>query len=396
MQVGNKIECLDHGLQRFDLILVAREVSQMYRSHRRQPSWGQMARLAIAFLGLVPASLWAQHSAAADFDGNGRVDLDDLLLLQQAVGGTEVRFDLDGSGRVDAGDLFGFADAIGSIGQPLWPEQATPYTARTGRQELILSMPQYSVRVRHGMPFGISSLKHRGQLTDFAHPDLPLADWEWLWYGTTGIGQRRHKLLEQDWGLPVIRKLPDRLEALYTLPVSRNGVVAKVRYVFAVASPSFHVTYSVFNGSPRKLTGVYLMLGLPGFSNHGHITGVASAQAQRAPVFPADEFLSEAALRNQPEYLLLRHDARRDAAEGLKGSLQLRDNDKTFQLSSYYLSSPADVSVYSAHTNKPRYLTSHLYARTGNLEPRQRRSLTIHHVLSDHQAPSGQTSEASP
>lgn len=358
---------------------------------RQQAAFWQPARVLLVATMLVSwvAGAWSQHSAQADFDGNGRVDLDDLVLLQQAVGGTDMRFDLDGSGRVDAGDLFGFADAVGGRGLPVHPTPSVDYTARSTRQELILSMPDYSARVRHGMPFGISSLKCRGQLTDFAHADLPLADWEWLWYHIGGMGQRRHKLLEQDWGSPELHKLPDRLEAVYTMPVSRTGIIAEVRYVFSAGSPSFYVTYSVFNGSPHDLTGVYLMLGLPGFTNHGHITGVATAHEQRAPMFPTEAFLAEAALRKMPEYLLLRHDARRNNTEGLKGSVQLRDGDKAYQLSSYYLSSPADVSVYSAHTNKPRYLTSHLYARSRTLAPQRRRSITIHHVLSGLNTPSG-------
>ena len=44
----------------------------------------------------------------ADFDGNGRVDLDDFFLLADAFGTKDARFDLDGSGLIDMDDFFLF------------------------------------------------------------------------------------------------------------------------------------------------------------------------------------------------------------------------------------------------------------------------------------------------
>jgi hypothetical protein len=69
-------------------------------------------------------------------------------------------------------------------------------------------------------------------------------------------------------------------------------------------------------------------------------------------------------------------------SEGLKGSVALQDGNHRYRLSSYYLTDTPLSSAYSAHTNKPRYLTSHLYLTLGDLEPQQQRSVTIHHVLS--------------
>ena len=56
----------------------------------------------------------------ADFDGSGRVDLDDFFLFSDAFGSTQVSpewdaaFDLDTSGTVDFDDFFLFADAYGT------------------------------------------------------------------------------------------------------------------------------------------------------------------------------------------------------------------------------------------------------------------------------------------
>jgi len=188
--------------------------------------------------------------------------------------------------------------------------------------------------------------------------------------------------MEMDWGTPEVLSLPDRLEVVYRLPVASEGIGAEVRYVFFVQVTSFHVTYTLFNGSSRALNDVYFMLGLPGFTNHGYITGVASAREQRLPKWPFKEFLAEAEARDLPEYQLLRHDVRAGISEGLTGTVQLRDGDDDYRLSSYYLAESSIISAYSAHTNKPRYLTSHLYATIGDLPPHQRHSVTIHHVLS--------------
>jgi hypothetical protein len=92
-------------------------------------------------------------------------------------------------------------------------------------------------------------------------------------------------------------------------------------------------------------------------------------------------FLTEALARGLAEYQLLRHNAGTGLSEGLKGSVSLQDASGDYRLSSYYLADKSVLSAHSAHTNKPRYLTSHLYITLGDLLPQQERSVTIHHVL---------------
>ena len=71
-------------------------------------------------LVLAPGEEPPSSPAGADFDGSGRVDLDDFFLFSDAFGSTQVSpgwdaaFDLDASGTVDFDDFFLFADAFGT------------------------------------------------------------------------------------------------------------------------------------------------------------------------------------------------------------------------------------------------------------------------------------------
>jgi hypothetical protein len=338
--------------------------------------------LLIAWMGGSQAQaqvqVQTQVSAPGDFDASGRVDLDDLALLRQAMGGDDSLYDLDQSGRVGMQDLFRFAELV-EVLLPLPTPERFDYSARTTREAFTLSTQQYNVQINHATPFGISSLRLSEQGPDFANKSLPLADWEWLWYRAPAL--RHHKLLEMDWGQPEVEQFQERVEVTYRQPLSRNGIVAEVRYTFHAREPSFHVVYSILNGSPRKMTDVYVMLGLPGFSNHAYVTSVETARQKRLPRWPSQAFEAEAFVQNIPEYLLLRHDVAAGISQGLKGSVTMESEDQAYRLSSYFLSDAGIRSVYSAHTNKPRYLTSHLYATLGEIPPLKSRSVTIHHAL---------------
>jgi hypothetical protein len=56
-----------------------------------------------------------------DFDGNGRVDLEDFFSFAAVYGSQtggpryEVRFDMDRNGRIDLDDFFLFADGFGKV-----------------------------------------------------------------------------------------------------------------------------------------------------------------------------------------------------------------------------------------------------------------------------------------
>lgn len=64
---------------------------------------------------LSPAAANAQ-GRSADFNGDGRVDFDDLFLFAAAFGGAEARFDLDGDGKVGFSDFYLFVERFGKDG----------------------------------------------------------------------------------------------------------------------------------------------------------------------------------------------------------------------------------------------------------------------------------------
>ena len=78
-------------------------------------SYGRIAVSAVYLIDGEPVPsektyLWIP--ASADFNDNGRIDLEDFFLFADAFGSTEQQFDLDGSGTVGFGDLYIFVDAF--------------------------------------------------------------------------------------------------------------------------------------------------------------------------------------------------------------------------------------------------------------------------------------------
>ena len=94
-------------------------------------------------------------------------------------------------------------------------------------------------------------------------------------------------------------------------------------------------------------------------------------------------FVAEAHASGKEEYGLLRHDydSASDVA-ALKGIVTLAEADRTFRLEASFVPDPAIDNVYSAHTNKRRYLSSHLYTFLDDIEPGETRTLTVSYALS--------------
>ena len=82
------------------------------------------------------------------------------------------------------------------------------------------------------------------------------------------------------------------------------------------------------------------------------------------------------------EYLLLRHDVvpKPGREQELKGEVVISLGSRAFTLSSSFLSQGEEIAVYSAHTNKEHYLTSHLYLTNRDLPSGSSRSMPIHYV----------------
>ena len=58
-----------------------------------------------------------------------------------------------------------------------------------------------------------------------------------------------------------------------------------------------------------------------------------------------------------------------------------REGDDVFSLTTRFEADPSHPYVYSAHYNKPGYLTSHLYAYMEDIPEGATRRLVVHHSL---------------
>ena len=227
-------------------------------------------------------------------------------------------------------------------------------------------LPAYTIAIQGASPFGIVSLKLNGQSPDFAHAELPLGDWEWFWYRQAGTNDRWlvAKLLQEDWGEPEIVEESDRILLRYQRKnTTEEGADLSVTYRLPLVGSRFGIDYAVVNGTQRRFEKPYIMVGFPGFSNQGFIEEVGDAVATRPVNPPHTSFQQEATHQSRPEILLLRHDVDPAAANSgsLKGTVKLRYGTSTYRLTTTFTPDPKTFWVYSAHTNKPFYLTSHLY-----------------------------------
>ena len=330
--------------------------------------------------------------ARPDFDNNGLVNVDDYRLFANAFGTKKARFDLDGNGRVDFEDLFLFADRVEvDVGQTeilfsaVDPELPYRITSDRGSQKTRVELPDYRVTVSRGSPFGITSLRLSGQPVDFAHDELPLSDWEWLWFDhPRRSGRAQTKLLQVDWGVPAVTRQSDRLILMYRIPdVIFHGLDLRVLFNFDAMGSRFSVGYQIENRSGELLRNAYVMIGFPGFSNHQRVTEVSDALSSRKPRAPYASFLEEATDVNLAEYSLLRHDlfVGQGKVLGAKGGVAIDIDRKRYGLEAFYFADTALSRAYSAHTNKPGYLTSHLYVTLGDIRDGWVRSVTVNYDL---------------
>lgn len=346
---------------------------------------------------LLTLALWMICAAArgdelrGDFNDNGGVDLVDFSLFVDAFGSVDSRFDLNGSGRVDFADLFLFADRFGEGTTPEVEGVADemlppPYRILKDGRRIRIFLPAYSIAIQGTSPFGIVSLRLNGQAPDFAHPELPLGDWEWFWYRQAGTDDQwlAAKLLQQDWGEPEIVETSDRILVRYRLnSATEAGADLAVTYRLPLVGSRFGIDYAVVNGTQSRFEKPYLMLGFPGFSNQGFVEEVADAVATRPVSPPHASFQQEANHQSGAEIILLRHDVDPAGADGgsLEGTIKLRFGTNIYRLTTTFTPDPQSFWVYSAHTNKPLYLTSHLYAYLHSLGSGVRTELGVEYEL---------------
>ena len=258
------------------------------------------------------------------------------------------------------------------------------YVVETTGRETTLLFPHYTMVVQHGNPFGIASLKMTGQRADFAHQELPLGDWEWFKIDLDNK-QQWLKLIMPEWDSPTVELYDDHvIVRFFRRDAIESDVVLGVEYRIELDRPEFDIQYSIRNFSSETLTAPYVMLGFPGFSNHGQVSAIETALDHRVPAPPHDNFRDEAIAVGKDEYLLLRHDVypRLNPRDILKGVVSIAEEGRVFSLESSFDPDGTYTHVYSAHTNKPRYLTSHAYVYLANIPRGQERDLTIHYTLS--------------
>ena len=110
---------------------------------------------------------------------------------------------------------------------------------------------------------------------------------------------------------------------------------------------------------------------------------MTAAGEVRRPQAPHGNFQAEADARGLEEYGLLRHDADiGDGEDQLRASISIETPDQTYRLETSFLPPGEMTDVSIGHTNKPLYLTSHLYASMEDLEPGRSRSFAVAYRLS--------------
>ena len=253
-----------------------------------------------------------------------------------------------------------FAGVVGGCENPFSSERT---------RETLLTFPRYKTVVRHGNPFGIVSLSMEGQPGDFSHPDLPLADWEWFWYGEDGQvnNQKKIKILNTTWPDPKIENYDEATEVLFEkTDVLMPGLDLEVRYSFGMVD-TFSVSYTIKNSTGELFPKPYMMVGFPGFSDSKWVSTVSTSAEMRFPKHPFTNFLQEAGADGREEYTLLREDLDGATAKQLTGAIGTTALEGSYILKSTFSSTDHVAAVSAAHVNKARYLTSHLYVSLNDL-----------------------------
>lgn len=281
--------------------------------------------------------------------------------------------------------VFGGCGDGGSAHDPV-SSQGT-YTLQESSQGVTASFSDYAISVQYGQPFGITSLHLKGQPWDFVHPALPVGDWEWFWFDEEGRTDNPAavKLLQPDWDIPLIEQNQDGVHLKFSrADAIRPGIGLEVNYRLSAVEPALDIEYSVHNASGISLKNPYVMVGFPGFTDHKWISSVATARELRLPLPPYANFSEEAVAEGKAEYTLLRDDVdlSQTPHRTLKGIVGIAAFGSTYLLQASYAIDADLRQIYSAHTNKPGYLTSHLYVFLKDLADGESSAIIVHYDLS--------------
>lgn len=262
---------------------------------------------------------------------------------------------------------------------------------------IAFSFDHYDVVMRLDVP-GIVSLKSKGQVNDFAHlavtdaPNslpFPLGDWEWFWLEFFSEDEKpqvdpiREKVMVTPWARPIARENDAWTVLNFEKPdVLKPGVTLRQDFYLNTQLPEFDVHYVIRNDTDDWLRGPYVMVGFPGFMNNRVVVAVETSTHRHAPDPVFSSYFDESIARGLYQYTLIRHDVfPRSRIEELRGSITVEEPGKQFILTSTFTPDEAMNHVYSAHTNKQVYLTSHLYVFFNDIPPGQSRSVVVHNVI---------------
>lgn len=258
--------------------------------------------------------------------------------------------------------------------------------------DLTYDFPAHRVAVSYADGLGIRSFKLSGQETDFPHLQYPVGDWEWFSLevppaSSSGVhAELSAKLISVPWQSPDVHHGDKSFMLVFRRKdVVRAGIDLAVRMEVALEEPRVDISYVVHNGSGGTLTDPYMMVGLPGFLRHLWVSAVETGADERREAVPADSAFAWEAIRSGLSEVTLLQDEVRPAdgdLRPLQGVAEIVEGGTTYRLTSTYLPDANVRRARSAHTNKPAYLTSHLYVYLDHIGAGESRTITVTHELS--------------
>ena len=256
----------------------------------------------------------------------------------------------------------------------------------SGNESVTVMSPLYLIKIQFGRPFGIVLLKTITQPRNFAHSELPLADWEWFWFDDDGGGNpnKQIKLIQSIWDPPTVEEGSASVQLLFTRDEILNDLhfSLEVEYILC-PDRRFEVVYRVRNNSRQPVAKPYAMVGFPGFSDPAWINEVGGSVETRMPLSPFQNFKQEILSQNRAESTLLWAEWTAGSPDTLRAELTVKAIGGTYELQATYVPDDDVDQVSAGHVVKPAYLTSHLYVTFKDIPPEMSRSLRIHYRLRD-------------
>ena len=259
---------------------------------------------------------------------------------------------------------------------------------RHGGVSVQFDLAEYIIIISNGHPFGIVTLRAAEQVLPFSHDQLPLGDWEWFWLEKPDTSSTntdmKVKLIDPEWSLPTVTYGEPIVITFWREDAVHPGVRLSVEYHLFGDRAAFDVHYLIYNGGGADLIDPSVMVGFPGFLDNNRIFSVGTRGREvRSVTRPYENFGDEAVASGLEAYLLQRSvDPDSGSVSGQsEATVFTREGDEVFSLTTRFEADHSYSYVYSAHTNKTEYLTSHLYAYMESIPRGATKRLVVHHSL---------------